>query len=94
MPTYEYECKSCKKRFDLLQSITAKPGAQCPKCGKAAKRLISAGAGLLFKGSGFYSTDYRSSSYKQQAKTDSIAGKPCAKEKKDKSGPCKPECGS
>lgn len=71
MPTYEYECKSCGHRFDQFQSITSKPVASCPKCRRAARRLISAGAGVLFRGSGFYVTDYRSAGYKKQAQADS-----------------------
>jgi len=71
MPTYEYECKSCHHRFDRLQPITAKPAASCPRCRKPARRLISAGGGFLFKGSGFYITDYRSSSYKKKAQAES-----------------------
>lgn len=67
MPTYEYECPSCKHRFDRLQSMTARPTTPCPKCHRAARRLISGGAGVLFKGSGFYATDYRSKGYKKQA---------------------------
>ena len=86
MPTYEYECRSCHHRFERLQSITAKPGAACPKCRKPARRLISAGGGLLFKGSGFYATDHRSSGYKKQASEES---KSCSGEPKSCSGPCK-----
>ncbi len=72
MPTYEYECRSCHRRFERLQSFAAKPVLVCPKCGKrSVKRLISSGAGLLFKGSGFYATDYRSSGYKKQASEES-----------------------
>lgn len=67
MPTYEYKCPACRHRFEKLQPITAKPSTPCPRCKKAAKRLISLGAGFLFKGSGFYATDYRSSSYKKKA---------------------------
>ncbi len=60
MPTYEYACPDCKYSFEEFQSITAKPVRVCPKCkGRKVKRLISAGAGLIFKGSGFYLTDYR-----------------------------------
>lgn len=59
MPTYEYRCASCKHEFEAFQSMSAKPISVCPKCKKRkAKRLISAGAGLIFKGSGFYLTDY------------------------------------
>ncbi|MGA2071718.1 MAG: FmdB family zinc ribbon protein [Sedimentisphaerales bacterium] len=71
MPTYEYKCDKCGHQFDQLQSITAKSLKKCPKCGKPAlKRLIGTGAGLIFKGSGFYATDYRSESYKESAKKE------------------------
>jgi len=60
MPTYEYKCKHCKHRFEALQSITARPLKKCPECGRnGLRRLIGAGAGIIFKGSGFYATDYR-----------------------------------
>ena len=85
MPTYEYQCGSCRHRFELFQSITAKPATPCPKCKKASKRLISAGGGVLFKGSGFYATDYRSSSYKKQASAEKSS---CSGEPKSCSGPC------
>jgi putative FmdB family regulatory protein len=72
MPTYEYKCDACGFRFERFQSITAKPVRKCPKCGKSkVKRLISAGGGMIFKGSGFYITDYRDSKYKESAKADS-----------------------
>lgn len=58
MPTYDYLCK-CGKEFEVFQRITAEPVAKCPSCGKKARRQISAGAGLVFKGSGFYVTDYK-----------------------------------
>ncbi len=81
MPTYEYKCDECGHLFEQFQSIMAKPLRKCPKCGKPAlKRLIGTGAGLIFKGSGFYTTDYRSESYKQGAKSEAPA-KPT--EKKD-----------
>jgi putative FmdB family regulatory protein len=70
MPTYEYQCRSCGRRFDAFQSITASPLARCPHCRKKVDRLISAGAGLLFKGSGFYTTDHRSKPYQEAAKKD------------------------
>jgi len=70
MPTYEYECSSCGHRFEQFQSITAKPVEKCPECGKSVKRLIGHGAGIIFKGSGFYQTDYRSKEYKEKAKSD------------------------
>jgi putative FmdB family regulatory protein len=69
MPTYEYKCQACGHEFEQFQSITAAPIKRCPHCGKnKVKRLISAGAGLIFKGSGFYITDYRSDAYKKAAK--------------------------
>ncbi len=77
MPTYEYRCEKCGHEFEEFQSITAKPIKKCPKCGKlSVKRLISAGVGIIFRGSGFYETDYRSDQYKQAAKKESEAGKP------------------
>jgi len=66
MPTYEYECKKCKKRFEIFQNITAKPLKKCQNCGGSLKRLIGSGSGIIFKGSGFYATDYRSKEYKQK----------------------------
>lgn len=74
MPTYEYKCFACDHVFERFQSITAEPIKRCPQCGKAkVKRLLGTGAGLIFKGSGFYITDYRSESYKNAAKSDSGA---------------------
>ena len=67
MPTYEYKCEACGHKFERFQSITADPIKQCPQCKKnKVKRLISGGAGLIFKGSGFYITDYRSEGYKEK----------------------------
>ena len=73
MPTYEYECKKCGHQFEQFQSITAEALTSCKKkgCRGRVRRLISSGAGLLFKGSGFYITDYRSDSYKKAEKADS-----------------------
>lgn len=71
MPTYDYRCSKCDHVWELFQSIKAAPEKKCPSCGKlAAKRLISAGGGVLFKGSGFYQTDYRSEGYKKAAEAD------------------------
>ncbi|UCE26773.1 MAG: zinc ribbon domain-containing protein [Candidatus Coatesbacteria bacterium] len=78
MPTYEYKCNVCSNHFEKFESITSKPRAKCPVCGGAAKRLISGGAGLIFKGSGFYATDYRPSSYKKEAEKDKAAGEPAS----------------
>jgi len=74
MPTYEYQCRSCAHRFEARQSITASPRTRCPHCGKKVDRLISAGAGFLFKGSGFYTTDHRSKPYQEAAKKDQEGG--------------------
>jgi putative FmdB family regulatory protein len=71
MPTYEYNCDNCGHQFERFQSITARALRKCQNCGKPAlKRLIGTGAGVIFKGSGFYATDYRSESYKQSAKSE------------------------
>jgi putative FmdB family regulatory protein len=71
MPTYEYECQKCHHRFELFQSIKDAPKKTCPKCHGRVKRLMGTGAGLIFKGSGFYSTDYRKPGYSEAAKKDS-----------------------
>ena len=70
-PTYEYECLKCNERFEKFQSIKDEPLKKCPQCRGNVRRLIGGGAGLLFKGSGFYITDYRSEGYKQAARADS-----------------------
>lgn len=77
MPTYDYKCKKCDHTWEAFQSIKAEPIKKCPECGKnQAQRLISGGGGILFKGGGFYETDYRSDSYKKAAKADSEAARP------------------
>lgn len=74
MPTYDYKCNACGHRWELFQSMTAKHEKVCPSCGKkAAERMIGTGAALLFKGSGFYQTDYRSDGYKKSADADKKA---------------------
>ncbi len=97
MPTYDYKCNACDHRFELFQSMSAKTQKKCPKCGKnALERLIGTGAALLFKGSGFYQTDYRSEGYKKSeqaekpspAKTEAGASKPADSAAKP---PAKPE---
>jgi len=71
MPTYQYHCNACGKDFEIFQQITADPISKCPHCGKRGlQRLIGAGAGVIFKGSGFYQTDYRSESYKKGAQEE------------------------
>ena len=78
MPTYEYQCEACGHRFDLFQPIKEAVRRKCPACGRLKlRRLIGTGAAVLFRGSGFYQTDYRSADYRRQAKAekDGSAGK-------------------
>ena len=83
MPTYDYECDACGHRFELFQSIKAGPIRKCPACKKLkARRLIGIGAGVIFKGSGFYITDYKKTS---APKSESSSPKPAAS-----SAPAKP----
>jgi putative FmdB family regulatory protein len=87
MPTYEYVCDGCTHQFDELQSFSDPPLTKCPKCGKKKlRRLFGTGAAVLFKGSGFYQTDYRSESYKSGEKKESEAAKPAATESNGKAG--------
>ncbi len=75
MPTYDYECQACGHAFEKFQSIKAPAIRKCPSCGKlAVRRLIGIGAGVIFKGSGFYQTDYRSESYRKAAASDKPSG--------------------
>jgi putative FmdB family regulatory protein len=77
MPTYEYQCDACEQNFDEFQSMTEEPLKKCPKCGKKKlRRVFGTGAAIIFKGSGFYQTDYRSESYKQAAKAESEKSSP------------------
>ncbi len=74
MPTYEYLCEACGHKFEKFQPITAAALRKCPHCGKQKlKRLIGAGSGMIFRGSGFYTTDYRDSAYKEKAKADTAS---------------------
>ena len=74
MPTYDYECDACGHEFELFQSIMDPKQKKCPKCGKLKlRRLFGTGAAVVFKGSGFYQTDYRSESYKKGAEKDKPA---------------------
>ncbi len=74
MPTYDYECEN-GHRFEMFQSMKDEPLRECTECGSPARRLIGPGAGFLFKGDGFYITDYRSKDYKDKAKADTSKGK-------------------
>ena len=87
MPTYDYSCDACRHEFEAFEPITAQPQKKCPKCKKnRLRRLFGAGAGLIFKGSGFYQTDYRSESYNSAAKADQEAAKPASTPPADTSG--------
>lgn len=91
MPTYSYECQSCGNEFDLFQKITEPPLERCPKCNGPVRRKIGAGAGIIFKGSGFYATDYRSSEYKSRKRSEAGTQAPSKKsEKGDSSTGAKP----
>lgn len=71
MPTYDYRCEACRHELDAFQSITAEPLKTCPECGKdELRRLIGAGAGIIFKGSGFYETDYKRARTNGDKKSD------------------------
>jgi putative FmdB family regulatory protein len=86
MPTYDYECDACSHHWELFQKITDDPVKKCPKCGKKkAVRQFGTGAAIMFKGSGFYETDYRSESYKKSAEAD----KPKSSESTDSGGKSK-----
>ncbi len=87
MPTYDYQCTACDHEFEHFQSISSPVMRKCPECGKLKlKRLFGAGAAVVFKGSGFYQTDYRSESYKKRAAEDSksAAGSDSSKSSSDK----------
>lgn len=70
MPNYDYECDDCRERFELFQKMTDRPLAECVKCGGRVRRLVGAGAGVIYKGGGFYTTEYRSEDYKRKARQD------------------------
>jgi putative FmdB family regulatory protein len=89
MPTYEYECGACGHHFEEFQSMSAEPIKTCPECKKRkVRRLLGTGGALIFKGSGFYATDYRSSSYKADAKKDTPATPSACDGCKKDSGTC------
>src|SRR5437868_21737 len=92
MPTYDYKCPKCGTEFQLVQKITAKGGAKCPKCGIKAERQLSGGAGLVFKGSGFYLTDYGRGGQKPRSESsESGSGDSAKTEKSDKTSTDKPK---
>lgn len=85
MPTYEYVCDACEHAFEEFQSMSAKHLKKCPECGKnKLRRLIGTGAGIIFKGSGFYETDYRSDSYSKDKKADAETKSEKSDSKSDK----------
>jgi putative FmdB family regulatory protein len=90
MPTYDYKCPKCGTEFQLVQKITAKAGAKCPKCGTKAERQLSGGAGLVFKGSGFYLTDYGRGGQKPRSES-SESGSSSESTKADKPAADKPK---
>lgn len=94
MPTYDYRCSACGHEFELFQSMKDKPRRKCPKCSKnALVRLIGTGAAVLFKGSGFYETDYRSPSYKKGAEAEKKSKDDAkASKKDDKKASSGPSC--
>lgn len=89
MPTYEYECEHCGYDFELFQKITDEPIQKCPKCNNKVKRLIGSGSGIIFKGSGFYATDYRKKP-KNDGPPKTETANTCPKIK-DGCNACKPE---
>ncbi|NJM38446.1 MAG: zinc ribbon domain-containing protein [Akkermansiaceae bacterium] len=80
MPNYDYECKKCEKRFEIFQSMNDSKLTDCPEpdCDGEVRRLLGTGGGIIFKGAGFYQTDYRSSSYQAGAKADNSSSAPPA----------------
>jgi putative FmdB family regulatory protein len=92
MPTYDYECDACGHEFELFQSITEPVQKKCPKCGKLKlRRLFGTGAAVVFKGTGFYQTDYRSESYKKGAEKDKPASESKSESKSDSKSDSKSE---
>ena len=92
MPTYDYECDACGHAFELFQGITAPVKRKCPECGRMKlRRLFGAGAAVMFKGSGFYETDYRSDAYKKAAANDKKAAEAKPESKSKSEGASKSE---
>lgn len=96
MPTYVYRCTAdgCTHEFETFQRMSDKAEAACPTCGAASERKLSGGAGFLFKGSGFYITDYRSDGYKKAAKADSEKGSSGSNGKSSEKKPSEPKASS
>jgi putative FmdB family regulatory protein len=91
MPTYDYECDACHHKFELFQQISEDPKKKCPECGKSKlRRLFGTGAALVFKGSGFYQTDYRSESYKKAAAAETKPASDSSSSKSDSKSESKP----
>ena len=88
MPTYDYRCTACGRDFELFQRMSDRPEAECPGCGREAERLISGGAGFLFRGDGFYITDYRSEDYRkrERAEGEASGSRESGKERADSTG--------
>ena len=86
MPTYDYKCESCKDIFEFFQNMSDKPLTKCPKCNNKVRRLVSGGSGLIFKGSGFYLTDYakKKPNEKEPKKSDKKNQKKLKKSKEKK----------
>ena len=82
MPTYDYKCKDCGHHFEAFHSMSADPLTECPECEGVVERQIGTGAGVIFKGSGFYETDYRTSGYKKDAAADKKTVKSAPKKDK------------
>jgi len=93
MPTYDYKCEKCGHQFEVFQSMKARRLSKCPQegCDGKVKRLLGTGAGIIFKGSGFYETDYRSDSYQKAAKNDQPASSSDGDQKKESQSPKKPK---
>ena len=92
MPTYDYQCDACDHTFELFQSFSDSVKKKCPECGKLKlRRLIGAGGAVVFKGSGFYQTDYRSDSYKKAAEADKKSSEPKSDSKSESKSESKPK---
>lgn len=91
MPTYEYECRKCEYKFEAFQKMSDRPLSKCPQCRGPVRRLIGTGSGIIFKGPGFYATDYRSAGYKEKEKKErgDNSQAPCSECPKVSDGECK-----